>query len=349
MAVAYANALSKRIEGSHLCCTRMEGMLKYKVSPEVEYLFLKKKNTLDFRAFWKLRKYIKQYNIDLIQAHSSSYFLAVLIKLSLPNLKLIWHDHLGRNKMHEDPGFLKPASLFFDGIFSINADVKNWAQQKLHCRKFKYVRNFIPDVATDKRMEVTLKGEDSFKLICVANLRYPKDHLNLLKAFKNLLLKNNQLSLHLVGKDIKDSYSAELNDFIMHNQLNETVFIYGAQSDIAAFLDQADLGVLSSTSEGLPVALLEYGLAGLPVVCTRVGECAEVIGSFGILVPARDPEALAVGIEQYMNDSERRKKDAEAFQKKVLKEYSEEVVIPEVLEFFKEIGNPLQALSCRRR
>ena len=39
------------------------------------------------------------------------------------------------------------------------------------------------------------------------------------------------------------------------------------------------MGVLSSASEGLPLALLEYGRAGLPVVCTDVGNVSEVVGS----------------------------------------------------------------------
>src|SRR5690606_5619236 len=93
MSVTYANALVKRIDASFLCCTRKEGLLKKQLSPEVGYLFLNKKSTLDLQAFRKLRNFVKENKIDLIQAHSSSWFLALMVKLSLPKLKLVWHDH----------------------------------------------------------------------------------------------------------------------------------------------------------------------------------------------------------------------------------------------------------------
>ena len=338
MAVAYANALSKRIEGSHLCCTRMEGMLKSKVSPAVGYLFLKKKNTLDLKAFWKLRKYIKQYKIDLIQAHSSSYFLAVLVKLSLPNLKLVWHDHYGKDLKKRKSGALKLLAKYFDGIISVNPSLKSWAKTNLYVEKSCYFKNFIVVNQFGKSEMSPLHGRKNFKIACVANFRPQKDHYTLLKSFRILSEKKIDISLHLIGKDESDLYARKIKKFIQDNKLGQNVFVYGARSDVGAFLDQANLGVLSSTSEGLPVVLLEYGLAGLPVVCTRVGQCAEVIGSSGLLVSAGDPEALAEAIEKYVKDSKRRKKDAEAFQKKVLEEYSEEAVIPGVLEFFKEIG-----------
>src|SRR5690606_1386313 len=96
MAVNYANGLASRIDASFLCCTRMEGLLKEQLSPEVGYLFLDKKSVFDRKAFLLLKRFIKENRIDLIQAHSSSFFLAVLIKMSLPGIKLVWHDHYGR-------------------------------------------------------------------------------------------------------------------------------------------------------------------------------------------------------------------------------------------------------------
>ena len=345
MAVAYANAFGRRVEGSHLCCTRMEGSLKSKISPDVGYLFLKKKNTLDLWAFWKLRKYIKKHNINLIQAHSSSYFLAGLMKLSVPGIKLVWHDHYGKDLKERKSGTLKVFSKYFDGIISVNPDLKNWAKKNLYGKKIRYFKNFIADIATDIQRDVSLKRENSLKIICVANFRPQKDHYTLLKAFRILSENNEGISLHLIGKDESDLYSQGIKKFIQDNNLEKNVFVYGAQPDVGAFLDQADMGVLSSVSEGLPVSLLEYGRAGLPVVCTRVGECPEVIGPFGFLVPPGDPEALAAAIEQYVKDSERREKDAQDFQNKISEEYSEEAVMPEVLDFFEKVLHPIPPLK----
>ena len=56
--------------------------------------------------------------------------------------------------------------------------------------------------------------------------------------------------------------------------LNDIIQIAGSVVDTSSLLASADIGVLSSIFEGLPLSLLEYGLAGLPVVVTDVGQSA---------------------------------------------------------------------------
>lgn len=336
MSVSYANALAKRIDASFLCCTRKEGLLKKQLAPEVGYLFLNKKNVLDPKAFFKFRRFVKVNKIDLIQAHSSSWFLALMVKLSLPRVKLVWHDHYGRDLLQRKTGLLKPASKFFDGIIAVNKDLEHWSEKNLKCKEVKYIRNFLPEII-DTGKKVGLKGENSFKLICVANFRPQKDHLNLLQAFRKVLEKQSETTLHLIGKDEQDDYSEEIREFIDVHNLNEVVFIYGELENVPAFLEQADLGVLPSASEGLPVALLEYGRAGLPVVCTDVGDCAEVIGCAGILVPPNNSTAFSEAISTYLLNNGKRTEDAASFHQKVNTAFSEETVIPDLIRYFEEL------------
>lgn len=337
MAVSYANALQGRVGASFLCCTRMEGMLRKDLASEVGYLFLKKTSTLDVKALLRLRNFIKQNNIDLIQAHSSSFFLAVMVKLLVPGVKLVWHDHFGRDLKTRKPGILKSASRYFDGIISVNEPLKEWALKNLHSSEVKYIKNFIPEPLSEKACQENLKGKAGFNVVCLANLRHQKDHLNLLSAFK--LLSGKDLNLHLIGKDFNDPCSEEIRRFLRENRMKDKVFLYGAQENVEGFLQQADLGVLSSSSEGLPVALLEYGRAGLPVVATRVGQCAEVISENGILVPTKNPEALAEAILEYMDSEGKRRIDAQKFQERIMQAYSEGAILPEVLRFYDKIFN----------
>ena len=349
MAVSYANALNRRIDASHLCCTRMEGMLQERLNPGIGYIYLKKRNSVDIRAFKRLRIYIKKNKINLIQAHSSSVFLAVLVKMSLPGVKVVWHDHFGRDLKERKAGVLKPVSRFFDGIISVNAELADWSKLHLLAREVRYFRNFLPEAGepdyvqegkgrNQSHLQSSGRGED-FKIICVANLRPQKDHLNLLNSI-NFLQEKENLSLHLVGADEKDEYSKGIKMYILHNNLEKKVFIYGAQDNIEEMVKEADLGILSSSSEGLPVTLLEYGRAGLPVVCTRVGQCGEVVGENGKLVPAGNPQKLAEAISFYMNDPEKRKQDAGNFQERVFERFSEEAVVPGVISFFTKIQSP---------
>ena len=337
MAVSYANAFAGKVEASFLCCTRMEGMLRKKLAPEVGYLFLEKKNTVDIKALFRLRRYIRDNKISLIQAHSSSFFLAVLVKFLVPGVKLVWHDHFGRDLKTRKPGILRSASRYFDGILSVNEALKEWALKNLHSSEVKYIKNFIPEPSSANSGTENLKGQAEFNVVCLANLRPQKDHLNLIRAFK--LISDRDLKLHLIGKDDKNNYSEEIRKFLRANRMEDKVFLYGAQENAEGFLIKADLGVLSSSSEGLPVALLEYGRAGLPVVSTRVGQCAEVIGENGILVPPQNPEALAKAILKYFENEEKRKLDAKNFQEKIIKTYSEKAVINEILSFFEDVQN----------
>ena len=77
--------------------------------------------------------------------------------------------------------------------------------------------------------------------------------------------------------------------------MDNHVFVYGSCSDVHHILRQSTIGVLSSKSQGLPLSLLEYGLAKLPVVVTNVGDCNKVISNKdeGLLVESENDIVLA--------------------------------------------------------
>ena len=80
MAVNYANGLVGRIDGSYLCATREEGDLKSEILEKVEYLFLNRRSTLDFKAIRRLLKFIEHNKITIIHAHGSSWFISAFAK-----------------------------------------------------------------------------------------------------------------------------------------------------------------------------------------------------------------------------------------------------------------------------
>ena len=335
MAVAYANELVDLIDTSFLCVTRKEGLLKSTVDPGVGYLFLNKKRTLDFKAISKLMKFVSENKIDVIHAHSSSFFYATMLKFLKPKLRLIWHDHYGQNEMlqHRKFGVLKKCSRYFDVIVSVNENLKEWAIKNLKSNKVYYLKNFISENKNDKPT-IFLQGSDDLRIVCLANIRQQKDHLNLLRAFKIVQEGYTSVSLHLLGQMNHDNYYATLQTFIEENKL-EKVFFYDAQNGVLDLLKSCAIGVLSSKSEGLPVALLEYGLANLPVVCTDVGQCKEVINNHGLLVSSRSAERLAQAIMVYIENPRRRNEDALTYSKHIRSNYSFEVVKSKILTLYK--------------
>ncbi|MBZ9632001.1 glycosyltransferase [Salegentibacter sp. LM13S] len=335
VALNLANSLEGEVEASYLCCTRDEGMLKEELDDEVGFCFLNKKHSFDLRAFWKLTTFIKKEQIDLVHAHGTSWFWGVLLKLSGLNIKLVWHDHYGESEELEkrDVKFLKPLSRYFDGIISVNDDLKAWAKRELSSDKVIQLNNFIvPSKEVDSGLK--LKGDPTdFKIVCVANLRPQKDHLNLLLAFE--ILSIEEISLHLIGVDPGSNYSQALKKEITKS--GKKIFHYGSTPNVFGLLEQADLGVLSSRSEGLPLALLEYALAGLPVVCTEVGQCREVVDDAALLVPPSNPKALGKAIRFYFHNVDKRKKDAYRLHKRLKKTYSKEALLPVLSNFYNNL------------
>jgi len=306
MAVHCANALTNLSVTSFLCTTRLEGPLKDEIDARVNFLFLERRFIFDRRALLKLSTFIRQNEIDIIHAHGSSFFIAFLVKVKNPRVKIVWHNHLGNSKKlpFKNRFLLKLASFWFNAVITVNKDITKWVENSLYCKKVYYMPNFVILQNGDPKDETVLKGEEGKRIICLSNLRHPKGHDILLKAFLEVSKSYPDWSLHLVGRDQQDLYSETLKNFISQNKLEKRVFLYGERADISHILKQSTIGVISSVSEGLPLALLEYGISRLPAVSTNVGDCDQVIieEKTGLLVPPGEPVALAVAMEKLIKN-----------------------------------------------
>ncbi|WP_055435378.1 glycosyltransferase family 4 protein [Lacinutrix algicola] len=329
VAVNIANALASSIEKSYLCVTREEGLLKESLNPQIHYLFLDKNKTIDVKAIKVFSAFVKFQKIDIIHAHSTSFFLATIIKVLNKNVKIVWHDHYGNSEFLRKRSYkmLKKCSRSFSIIYSVNKELEDWARLKLSCKTVAYLPNFA--VLNKVEGKTKLKGIENKRIIHLANLRDQKDHFTLLRGFSEVVKLFPDWTLHCVGKDFKDAYSHSIRQEIKALQLENNVFIYGSKFDISNILSQTNIAVLSSKSEGLPIALLEYGFSCLPVVVTNVGECGKVIlgGKLGALISSNDSVLLAKAITNYIKNPELAKEKAVAFKAHVFSMYSSKAVI----------------------
>ena len=127
-----------------------------------------------------------------------------------------------------------------------------------------------------------------------------KNHALLLEAMARLRGAGREVSLTLVGDGPLRSRLVE------HAQalgVSDCVRFAGRQRDTAAFYRRADIFVLLSTYEGMPMSILEAMAAGLPVVATRAGGVPEIVkdGVNGALVKA-DAGAAAAAIAAICDD-----------------------------------------------
>jgi glycosyltransferase involved in cell wall biosynthesis len=330
MAVNYANALADRTDFSGLVVTRKEGPLLNQVSQKVSYMFLNKKGTIDIKALFRLRKFVIDNKVAVIHAHSTSFFQAFLLKLTYPKVQLIWHDHYGDSEfLSKRPSLALRLMLpFFDGIIVVNQKLKLWAEQKMHFKNVVYLPNF-PSVENNVLENTVLQGIQGKRIVSLANLRVQKNHFLLLEVAKKVQLSHPEWTFHLVGKDFEDDYSKEIKNRILEFNLEKTVFIYGSKEDVRNILEQSAIAVLTSQSEGLPVALLEYGCYAKPIVVTNVGEIPLLIqdGKNGFIVETGNAPAFYDSLVKLMDNETLRNDFGKELQQTINTNYSEQTVI----------------------
>ncbi len=339
VAVNFANGLAEKEVTSFLCTTRAEGPLKDFILPSVTYWSLEKKSSFDTKAILRLRSLTKNHKIQVIHAHSSSFFVAVLIKL-MTGVKVVWHDHYGKSELlHErDAKFLKLFAKFFNHAFVVNTLLGNWSKEVLKIKeeKVEYLPNY-PDFGNIQKSSLSLENSEGKNIVCLANLRPQKDHITLLKSFKEVLKKHPNTKLYLLGKDSKDSCSEEIHSFIEQSFEEGKVIVLGSRNDVPAILKQCDLGILTSISEGLPLAILEYGLAKLPMLCTKVGECPEVVINENLLIEVGSYKEIAHKINSYFDNTEMLEKDAQMVFDHIETNYSKNAAIDRLKNVYKSL------------
>jgi glycosyltransferase involved in cell wall biosynthesis len=139
-----------------------------------------------------------------------------------------------------------------------------------------------------------VEGGD-FVILQVARLDYLKDHATALRGLAQVLPQRPNARLVLVGEGPE---LRGIQELLRLHRLEAHVRLLGLRNDVARLLPGADLFLLTSISEGIPLTVIEAMAAGLPVVSTRVGGLPEVVeeGRTGLLVPSGDPARLAQAI-----------------------------------------------------
>jgi glycosyltransferase involved in cell wall biosynthesis len=344
VAVNLANLLPRDHYRVFFCATRSEGPLAWQLAPDVERICLGRRRRFDLSALKRLVNFIRANDIRLLHAHATALFVAAQMSMVSPRPKLIWHDHFGRYATEQRPvAIYRLLASRASGVISVNQPLADWAIERLKLPPDRvwYIPNFVTPVS-DNGAEIALPGTPGKRIVCVANLRPEKDHLTLVRALALVAEREPEAHLVLAGATGNQAHFESVGKEIDRLGIDGKVSILNETQDVPALLRGCDVGVLSSASEGLPLALIEYGQAGLPAVATSVGQCPEVLddGRAGIVVPPRDPEKLAEALLSLLESSERRKDLGEKFQQRVARLYNPEPVIERICRIYDAVLQP---------
>jgi glycosyltransferase involved in cell wall biosynthesis len=157
---------------------------------------------------------------------------------------------------------------------------------------------FAPDAAMRMRTRMAWGIQpDQTLLGMVARWDPQKDHGTLLRALAHLASRGVMFRFVLVGTYMSQA-NVELCGNIDRQRLADRMILAGPHEDIPAVMNAIDLHVLSSAyGEAFPSVVAEAMACGTPSVVTDVGDSAQIVGTTGWVVPPKNAEALAQGIQ----------------------------------------------------
>lgn len=237
------------------------------------------------RAYWKFMKALRKAKIDIIipftyhcNVISASVFRLAGVK------KCIWFQIA--MEYHIPSGSFERVALKCKPTYASNSKAAGAFIAERHRINPKTV-SFIPNPfepvpakysAEIWRQKLNVETTDIL-MVMAANFFPEKDHITLLKGLKILLPDFPNLKLILAGGLQPETASNALKAAAFDLGLCNQVIFLGSTDDVPGLLSAAQIGVLSSRSEGSPNALIEYMGYGIPVIATDIPAISELLGA----------------------------------------------------------------------
>lgn len=272
------------------------------------------KGTFNVRYLGVLLRLARKYHVDVILAHlygSAVYASMAGALLSIPVISVL-HGHTDVSATERFTA-LKSAIIRAGSRRVVFVSERLADHLEPHLRLSDSRRVVIPNgVDTEVfrrcrnrslRSELGL-SDDTILVGAIGHVRPPKAYDVLLRAACILINGSQEFHFVIVG-DRPDALSDQLEQLSRALGIERSVTFLGLRDDVSLILNNLDVFVLSSHTEGFSIACIEAMACGVPVVATRSGGPEQILeGGSGLLVPTGDPESLALAIEQVVSSKE---------------------------------------------
>jgi glycosyltransferase involved in cell wall biosynthesis len=308
---------SDRFEVS-VCCTRGIGALGEKLRDEGVPVILSQQYTASRRylAPYHLHRVIKRVAPHVVHTHGE-VGLAVTAPLKYLGLLPTWvHTFHYGNYPHRNRKWMWMERILCKGATELVAvaDAQREAIIRYHRVRPDSIRTLMngvlpnhavehPDTATQKRQELGLTADD-IVVGAIAVLTEQKGITYMLKAAQLALAKHPRLKFVIVGGGpLLAGLKAEAEQL----GIKGSVIFTDWRTDVQEMLAAMDIFVMSSLWEAMPLTLLEAMAARRAIVVTNVGDNARFVdgGGCAIVVPPKDPAAIADGIDALVTAPDR--------------------------------------------
>jgi len=278
----------------------------------------------DLKCYKKLRELLKTLNPDIVISHSSKAGILTRLACKRVGVRNIFTVHgwsftpgIKGIKRYVYLAVEKIMGKFTDHLIAVSEfDLGLALKNKIVTdSKIKVIYNGSPD----------LLGKDAkpsssvINILMTARFSFQKDHMTLFKAIQ--ILKNEAVHVDLVGSG---PLYAKFVGLSKEMNIDHLISFHGESNDIPSFLNKADIFVLSSQFEGLPLSICEAMSVGIPVLASDVGGVSEMVKDDynGYLIPREDYSFLAKMLKRLIQDKETLERLGEHSRKTYLQKFS---------------------------
>lgn len=286
----------------------------------IDIVYLNKEVGPSINAIIKATKIGKAFKPDIIHTHLSSFFYMIPCSI-MNNVKILHTVH--SRPIFEAAGIRrKILAYFYKKKISTPVAISDLIGKEIS-EVYKLDSNLIEvvynPVSIKKFSNQSIEKSNENKTITfinVARFVEPKNHIELIKVFKEVNERNKNTRLLLLGDG---PLRNEIENMINELNLESSIELKGNVPNVEYYLATSDVFVLPSTYEGLPLTILEAMAAGLPIIATSVGGVPDIVNSNGILTEPGDNESLISAMNKLANNKELRCKMGEISIKEVQK------------------------------
>jgi L-malate glycosyltransferase len=308
-ALTVASGLDSQRYDSVLCALDQGGALENEITGlGIPYFVMNRRPGIELGLMWRLYRLFRKAGVDVVHTHHFTQLFYSGLAAKLAGARLIHTEHcvqhLDRRRLRVA---LRVLSLLCDRVIGIGGEVVRTlgGEIGIPAPKLELVRAGVNVAAfgglkSEARQALRLDEADRVAVI-VARLSPEKNHRMLLAAFAAVVRRLPRARLLIVGGGAEQ---ADIQEEILRLGLADHVRLLGVRRDVPRILAAADVFVLSSNEEGLPIAVLEAMAAAKPVVVTAVGELPLLVkeGETGRLSPPQDPPAFAAALLELLSD-----------------------------------------------
>lgn len=297
------------------CTPALLQQIRADIPNDVEVLPIELLGFASGRPALQLARFLRRNRIQILHSHmfQSSMLASPIAKLCRVPL-VIETPHI---REHWRRGWLK-GRFFVDRLVGRSVDhyiavseanaLYLSASKGLPKRKITHIRQGcdldrirgLPDARVELKQRLGFAHTDPI-LVVLGRLEPQKGHKTLFQALPRVISQFPRVRVICVGEG---SLRPQLEAALAELDLRDCVRFAGYQADIRPWLEIADISVLPSFYEGLPLAAIESIAAGRPTVASAVDGTPEVIinNVTGLTVPPGDPESLASAICRLLRD-----------------------------------------------